>query len=251
MVRNNKKIEIKLSLLIYCTTAKQSSNHIMNPAENVRIMPNPYIDDNNNDNKFHHHRTNDDSYGRYIEGNPSTSEKDSESSLSDNDKNALIYRFKFTQEFMDALFQFSKIHQYDDRHSFKEAWTQWTELNDNLVSGEIRRLSNLDYKGNIEEKMFKSARYYYQKKGTEKNAPAERRPYVCSQKELIDAMDAHIEVHMSKPSDGFLDFCQGHYDLLKTEVNHMVQIGFKDHNEIKEKIKKTYKNRYFLIAHKS
>jgi hypothetical protein len=56
---------------------------------------------------------------------------------------------------------------------------------------------------------------------------------------------------MSKPSDGFLDFCQSNLELLKKEVNHMVQIGFKDHLEIKEKIKKAYKNRYFLIAHKS
>ena len=99
--------------------------------------------------------------------------------------------------------------------------------------------------------MFKSARYYYRKKGTEKNAPVERRPYVCSQKELIEKMDDHIQLHMSKPSDGFLDFCQSNLELLKKEVNHMVQTGFKDHLEIKEKIKKAYKNRYFLIAHKS
>jgi hypothetical protein len=220
----------------------------MNPVSNVSFIPIPFVDDNNNDIRFHH-RANDDSYERYYEeGDPSISEKDPESPLGDNDKNALTYRFKFTQEFMDALFQFSKVHQYDDRHSFKEAWKQWSEVNETLFSDEVRRLTNLDYKGNIEEKMYKSARYYYRKKGTEKNAPAERRPYVCSQKELIEAMDVHIQQHMSKPSDGFLDFCQCNLELLKTEVSIMVQIGFKDHQEIREKIKKTYKNRYFLIA---
>jgi hypothetical protein len=204
-----------------------------------------------NDNEFHYNRAYDNSYERCIDNNDTNSEKYIDSENIDTDKSALIYRFKFTQEFMDALFQFSKIHQYDNRHSFKEAWIQWSESNENLVKSEILRLTNMDYNGNIEDKMFKSARYYYRKKGTEKNAPVERRPYVCSQKELIEKMDDHIQLHMSKPSDGFLDFCQSNLELLKKEVNHMVQTGFKDHLEIKEKIKKAYKNRYFLIAHKS
>lgn len=177
-----------------------------------------------------------------------------EDSIEKNDcaiPNALIYRYKFTQEFMDQLFQFSKVHQYDDRHSFKEAWTQWTEENNNLVESEIRRLTNLDYIGNIEEKMFKSARYYYRKKGTEKNAPIDRRPYVCSQRDLLTAMDEHIKENLCKPSDGFSDFCQNHTDLLKTEIDHMVKIGFRNSDEIKQKIKKTYKNRYFLITNKT
>jgi TctA family transporter len=43
----------------------------------------------------------------------------------DDDSNnivASIYRYKFTQEFMDELYKFSKIHQYDERADFKEAW---------------------------------------------------------------------------------------------------------------------------------
>jgi|APGre2960657505_1045072.scaffolds.fasta_scaffold16782_4 hypothetical protein len=165
----------------------------------------------------------------------------------DNDHSHLIYRYKFIQEFMDALFQFSKVHQYDDRQSFKEAWEIWIEQNENLVNSEVRRLSNLDYDGDVINKMFKSARYYYRKKGTEKNAPIERRPYVTSQKELIDAMDEHIQKNCCKPSDGFIDFCNSHVELLKKEVDTMVHLGFRDPSEIKNKIKKTYKNRYFLF----
>jgi len=221
--------------------------------QNDSLISASYINGINNDIRFCHNRADDDSNGRHIDNVDSISEKYSDAEIIDNHKSAmiLIYRFKFTQDFMDSLFQFSKVHQYDDRQSFKEAWKNWTESNENLVNNEIRRLTNLDYKGKIEDKMFKSARYYYRKKGTEKNAPVERRPYVCSQKELIEAIDSHIESHMSKPSDGFLDFCQGHFELLKTEVDHMVQVGFTDHLEIKEKIKKTYKNRYFLISHKN
>ena len=58
----------------------------------------------------------------------------------DKDKNISIniYRFKFTQEFMDEIHKFAKVHQYDDRHIFKEAWTIWLEVNNELVEGEMK-----------------------------------------------------------------------------------------------------------------
>jgi hypothetical protein len=39
-------------------------------------------------------------------------------------------------------------------------------------------------------------------------------------------------------------------ELLKEEVQTLCSNGFTDSNEIKQKIKKTYKNRYFLIINK-
>ena len=47
--------------------------------------------------------------------------------------NAPIFRFKFTEAFMEDLYKFSKIHQYDHRKDFKEAWTKWIEENDDIV----------------------------------------------------------------------------------------------------------------------
>jgi hypothetical protein len=32
------------------------------------------------------------------------------------------YRYKFDNDITDELSYFAKIHQYDDRHAFKEAW---------------------------------------------------------------------------------------------------------------------------------
>lgn len=58
-----------------------------------------------------------------------------------------IYRYKFTKEFTDELFKFSKIHQYDHRKDFKEAWEIWIQDNENLVNIESRRLINLGYDG--------------------------------------------------------------------------------------------------------
>jgi hypothetical protein len=40
--------------------------------------------------------------------------------------------------------------------------------------------------------MFKSAKYYFRKKSTEKKDPAKRRTYINVDKELINAMDNHI-----------------------------------------------------------
>jgi hypothetical protein len=172
----------------------------------------------------------------------------------ENDVNINIYRYKFTDEFTSELFRFSKVHQYDHRKDFKEAWNSWLEENDCIVTVEKRRLTNLGYDGNIEDKMFKSARYYFRKKGTEKKAPVERRVYIGVQKDLLDAMDNHIKSTINrtdfKPSEGFDDFCKKNIDLLKREVNMLCQNGVADSNEIKKKIKKTYKNRYFLFISK-
>jgi hypothetical protein len=163
--------------------------------------------------------------------------------------NACIYRYKFTQEFMDELYKFSKIHQYDDRNSFKEAWEEWTEHESELLENERERLERLGYTGDILNKMFKSARYYFRKKSSVKPEPKERRKYIGVQKELLDSMDSHIIKSITnadyKPADGFNDFCLNHVNDLKTEISRLLENNF-DSNEIMKKIKKTYKNRYFM-----
>jgi len=173
---------------------------------------------------------------------------------SKNNVNVNIFRYKFTDEFTGELFKFSKIHQYDHRKDFKEAWNIWTEDNDDIVSEEVRRLTNLRYDGDILDKMFKSARYYFRKKSTEKKEPLKRRDYIAIQRDLLDAMDDHIKSKINaddyKPSDGFDEFCKANIDLLKEEVNILCRNGFTNSVEIKNKIKKTYKNRYFLIISK-
>lgn len=164
--------------------------------------------------------------------------------------NKNIYRYKFTQEFIDELYKFSKIHQYDDRKVFKESWNEWLEMNKDIVLNETNYLLNLGYNKNILDKMFKSSKYYFRKKSTEKSAPTQRRSYTNVQKVLLDAMDKDIKDINKinyKPSERFNDFCNKNIDLLKEEVNTMCKNGFKDPIEIQKKIKKTYNNRYFLL----
>lgn len=160
-----------------------------------------------------------------------------------------IYRYKFTDEFMTILYTFSKIHQYDDRHEFKKAWNNWIEEYEDSVNLETRRLIHLGYQEDILDKMFKSARYYFRKKSTEKKAPVKRKKYLNINKELIETIDDHIKNSISdenyKPSEGFLDFCKKNREPLKEEIQNLMINGL-NKTEIQSKIKKTYKNRYFI-----
>ena len=180
--------------------------------------------------------------------------KNNNDNKNNNENNVSIYRYKFTDDFTKELYTFSKVHQYDHRKDFKEAWDIWIEDNDNLVDDEVRRLTNLGYDGDIIDKMFKSARYYFRKKNNEKNEPQKRRVYIGVQKDLLDSMDEHIISNINnkdyKPSEGFSLFCKEKIELLKEEVNNLCKAGFTDHIEIKDKIKKTYKNRYFMLVKK-
>lgn len=75
-------------------------------------------------------------------------------------------RFDFISEFICELECFSKKHQYDNIKIFKEAWKEWTEKDyiQKIILSETLRLRNSGYKGDINKKMFESARYYFRKK---------------------------------------------------------------------------------------
>jgi hypothetical protein len=171
----------------------------------------------------------------------------------DTDINVNIFRYKFTEQFTKELYHFSKIHQYDHRTDFKEAWNIWINENEDLVETEVSRLEQLGYDGNIVDKMFKSARYYFRKKSTEKKEPQKRRAYIGVHKDLLEAIDKHILNNINtkkeyKPSEGFTFFCKETTEILQKEVARLYKCGLTDHVEIRDKIKKTYKNRYFIFV---
>jgi hypothetical protein len=188
-----------------------------------------------------------------LESNMDEYRRDEERDYKENCNNELplmIYRFKFTEDFMKELYKFSKIHQYDDRKNFKDAWKIWTEENEEIIDSEMCRLLRLGYNGDVLDKMFKSARYYFRKKETEKKEPKQRRPYISVNRELLEAMDLHIEENSCQPKDGFADFCKKNELLLKETITLIFEQGIKDKDIIEDKIKKTYKNRYFMITNK-
>jgi len=231
------------------------------------------------------------------------------SSSANANNNIKTYRHEFGKEFMANLSRFSKVHQYDDRHTYKSEWTKWTQQDEiaQAIDVEKRRLQENSYKGDIEDKMFKAGRYYFRKKtlsstptaaaaidavGTpradnnekddEPSTPRHhhpRRQYITMSKDTIQLMDRHIaDIHHSnatnttatvafKPSLCYDDFYQTKMSSIEMtkEIEKIIEKYEKiptpsaasaatnispDEltNEIIDKIKKTYKNRYYKFA---
>ena len=163
-----------------------------------------------------------------------------------------VYRFKFTDKVTESITQFAKIHQFDDRHDYKEAWNEWLEENEDLVNDETKRLQELGYDKDIKDKMFKSGRYYFRKKTGNTTTPVKRRDYITIDHTILIAMDKHIIENLNK--DGYTPakrhdmFCEENTDLLSREIVQLVKTSAIDAKQLADKIKKTYKNRYFIVS---
>jgi hypothetical protein len=163
-----------------------------------------------------------------------------------------IFRYKFTVRFMEELYEFSKIHQYDIRKDFKDAWTIWLQDNSDIINLEISRISQLGYNGNIIEKMYKSARYYFRKKTiVNKKESISRKPYISVSLDLLNAMDNHISdnihIHSFQPKIGYELFIKNNELLINKCIENIITKGVIDTKWIQQKLKKTYKNRYFMF----
>ena len=147
----------------------------------------------------------------------------------------MIFRFKFEETFAEELGVFAKTNKYADREDFKERWELWLEENADIVNTEKTRLETIGYTGNVYEKMYKSARYYFRKKGAP-NEPRERRAYFTADKELLERIDQFLEnIRDKSPKEGFASFCEDNRDI-----------------EIEApRLKKIFKNRYFIMAKKT
>ena len=168
---------------------------------------------------------------------------------------APTFRFKFTPEIMKEITAFAKLHQFDDRHSYKEAWVVWYENHTNMIQGERQRLEEDGYSGDINEKMFKAGRYYFRKK-TKKEAEdiKKRRNYISMDSEVLEAMDRHIRSNINiisfSPANGYDSFCKENLPLLSEEIKRIYNEDFRiSKDNLILKIKKTYKNRYYILTH--
>ena len=177
--------------------------------------------------------------------------------------NIKTYRFKFSPEISNLLNDFSKLHMHDERNEYNQYWELWLIENDEIIRREEKLLIDSGYNGNINDKLYKSARYYHAKKDGNKDRnndgnkdqnndtreKQKRREYVPVSSEFLEAIDLHINSVVKEkglsPANGYSDFCSKNQILLSTEI-----ITFQTENEFKKdyifsKLKKTYKNRYF------
>ena len=167
------------------------------------------------------------------------------------DTKTKIYRFKFSPKFLEHLKEFSRIHRFDTACAFKDNWEIWCDENKDIIEEESNKLKEKGYCGKVLVKMYKSARYYFKTKSNKKSEPVKRRNYIGLDSEFRDLMDNHIENICArremKPSDGFVNFVdeEKYIDKINTETVRLKSYNFKQ-EEIFSKMKKTYKNRYFI-----
>ena len=240
------------------------------------------------------------------------------SSTASTTYNKKTYRHEFSKAFMTELSRFSKVHQYDDRITYKSEWQKWTNNEEIAQSMETekRRLQENGYIGDIDDKMFKAGRYYFRKKTTttilnnhkededeDEEEPSstpstpkdarisetqaatttttttttttERRTYITMSKQCIQMMDEHIQESAAasasssspfKPSICYTNFYETKMtsDEMTKEIGNIVEkyektISANSSNrtedeltqEIMDKIKKTYKNRYYKYISKT
>jgi hypothetical protein len=240
-----------------------------------------------------------------------------------NNSNIKTYRHEFSKGFMADLSEFSKVHQFDDRHTYKKEWIKWSQRENiaEAIEMEKRRLEENGYNGDIDDKMFKAGRYYFRKKNvaatsttttpttttttptsaasnessgvadntvgvvpsppppqssvpdlpTTPTTTISRRPYITMSKTCIKMMDDHIRNASSststefKPSSCYDDFYQT--KMASTEMTKELDYIIEKYektpnamsnispdeltNQIMDKIKKTYKNRYYKFISSS
>ena len=164
-------------------------------------------------------------------------------------KNSSTFRFKFTESMMDVIRDFSRIHQYDPPKVFKEAFEEFKNDNKEIIDREKLILFKNGYSGNVDIKMYKSARYYFKNKDyTKKNkTEKKRRKYISQDREFLNIIDEHVDIAIEnniKPSyafERFIKMYENEYTLEKRRLcEHL------NEDDIYNKIKKTYKNRYFI-----
>jgi len=171
-----------------------------------------------------------------------------------------VLRHEFSNGMMQSVAAFSETHRYDDRKTYKTAWAEWLTRPNiaEMLIAEVTRLRDCGYKGDVADKLFKSGRYYFrgktglkqpeqQPEQQQKQKQKKRDRYVTMSRELLNLMDDHIDRGMRSneaytPANGFDDFCISHGNnaILQSEISRLSA-----ELNVNEKLKKTYKNRYF------
>ena len=143
-----------------------------------------------------------------------------------------IHRFKCSPELNQEIMNFSEIHKFDIDETLDEHFKDWMEKHKDLIEREEDFLKRHEYEDDIESKIFKSIKYYYIKKFTEK--PENKQP---KKKEIhkidADVMQA-IKNDLIRNFEIDADFKPSiTYELFKTSDDPL--------------IKKSYKNQYYQM----
>ena len=171
--------------------------------------------------------------------------------MSDINNNVRTYRFKLDPNIVTMIHDFAIMHKHDSREDYKEFWEQWLQENSECLKTEETRLERMGYSGDFRDKIYKSGRYYYKKKGTslDKKEPKRRRKYVNLEPDFLDCIDDFIKDYYTKnvtrPQECYVDFLENKKEEYGESMKHLTEEQELSKNDAENKIKKTFKNRYF------
>jgi hypothetical protein len=182
-------------------------------------------------------------------------------------------RHTYSEEVVEQLSSFAKVHEYDGRKEFKEAWQKWMEEPDikNMIGSEVSRLTVNGLSGDILDRMYKSARYYYRKKcgGETVTEPTVRKEYEGLPRTVLKTIDDYIYSEINRniaetekggnhiititAAKSFTTYCKLHYDVISDLLPPMNDEDKGNTNmreelkKVTDRLKKTYKNRFYNI----
>jgi hypothetical protein len=189
------------------------------------------------------------------------------------------HRYTFSEEFESLLNEFAQIHRYDERKTFKREWEKWSTesyIHEKIEEEKMRLLQD-GFKGYVEDKMFKCARYYFRKKpqdseqeeSNEKKRPRKKTIGFTSEtlmaidKHIIEQIKQHLRIIPSEdsnkkicksdvsPEKAYEDFYNTHKDAIFHQIQELKRKNIPIvPEELSLKFKKTYKNRFHNIRNK-
>lgn len=133
-------------------------------------------------------------------------------------------------------------------------WSKFVADHETAISTERRRLAELGYRGDLDTKMFRSARYY---RGINRNSThtVQRRDYISTPDTLLTLMDTHVQKYCfgdepMSPAGGWMAFCEEHELAVTLAEQGLTGTDQLTAMDAQAKIKKAYKNRHFLHRRK-
>lgn len=169
--------------------------------------------------------------------------------------------FNFSEPVINHLSYFAELHKHDDRKTFKSQWEHWIQTPEisKLIQAEIEYQHKKGFTNDVLDKMFKSVRYYFRKKTPKPDEKTQRKQYITLSSNFLETIDNHaVEIIKShsvinnnntlianiSPANAYTHFCETHQTIIYDQIKYLVNILTYD--DICEKMKKTYKNRFHL-----
>jgi hypothetical protein len=183
-----------------------------------------------------------------------------------------VHRFKYSGTMITLLSNFAGVHRNDDRKDFRKFWDEFVENNLGVFEREVTIMKSRGFIGDPYNAIYKSTRFYYRKiyddSGKKKNT--KKHPYSKFPSELLKLIDIVIEKYISMnleqvtdneyicnitPASCYTDFCDEYENDLFIHIGNYVRQthsigGDVSSSRISNKLKKTFKNRFYKIQEK-